>query len=155
MKGQPHVVLKGDHAIVRDAVRRHAASFAAHGYELASIKLDQAPGLPDYPVFLFLNEKTGMEIDLSYGADATGRKAGFVVLIKKPKQGTLDVEDWLMLQEREDLAKLFTDRSPRPDVRAFANNFLRMLTGLLDTDLKPMVDGTNFQETPIDWMGLR
>jgi len=30
-----------------------------------------------------------------------------------------------------------------------------MLDGLLDTDLKPIIDGTTFEETPIDWMGYR
>jgi hypothetical protein len=33
--------------------------------------------------------------------------------------------------------------------------FLQVLGGLLDADLKPILEGKTFEEIPIDWVGYK
>jgi hypothetical protein len=96
-----------------------------------------------------------MEIDISFVAATKGLNGGFTVLIIKPVNHKLSVEAYLKSHGREILTGFFTYHDPTTDVRSFADSFLRMLVGLLDGDLKPILDGKTFEETPIDWMGYK
>ena len=152
---QGEVALTGDSAIVNEVVRQHASSFGRYGFELTGVTLEGSPKLQPFPVFHLLNKRTGMRIDVSFFA-ATGRlNGGFTVLIIKPVNRKLDVEDYLKLHGREELTTFFNYREPTTDVRRFADSFLQMLVGLLNKDLKPILDGKLFEETPIDWMGYK
>jgi hypothetical protein len=152
---QAEVALTGDFATVNEVVRQHAPGFATRGFELTGVTLEGSPRLQRFPVFHFLNSRTRMRIDVSFFADARRQKGGFTVLIIRPVNRKLDVEDYLKLHGREELSKSFSYREPNTDVRGFAESFFRMLGGLLDEDLKPIVDGKVFEETPIDWMGYK
>jgi hypothetical protein len=149
------LALVGDDSVVNEVVHQHAPGFAAHGFEFKEVTLEGSQALGRFPVFHFLNEQTRMRIDLSFSAAAQGLNGGFNVLIIKPENRKLDVEDYLKAHEREALTKFFTYRDPATNVRSFADLFLQMLVGLLDRDLKPIIDGQAFEETPIDWMGYK
>ena len=96
-----------------------------------------------------------MRIDISFCAATRGLNGGFTVLIIKPVNHKLNVEDYLKAHDREMLTEYFTYRDTSTNVRAFADMFLQMLVGLLDRDLKPIIEGKTFEETPIDWMGYK
>lgn len=149
------IVLTGDYAIVSEVVRQHAPSFATYGFEFTGASLEGSPKLEQFPDFHFLNKRAGMQIHVSFSAARAGRSGGFVALIENPVNRKLDVEDFLKLHGRDELTKFFTYRDPNTDVRSFADSFFHMLSALLDTDLKPILDGKTFEETPIDWMGYR
>ena len=40
-------------------------------------------------------------------------------------------------------------------MRGFADAAVRTLLGLFDTELKAVLDGETFEETPIDWQGYK
>jgi hypothetical protein len=145
----------GDFAIVNEAVRRYTPGFSAHGFQLTGVTLEGSAKLQRFPVFHFLNERTAMGIDISFISAAGGLNGGFTVLLIKPENRKLDVEDYLKSHGREGLTKFFTYRAPATDVRGFADTFLQMFVGLLDRDLKPILEGKTFEETPIDWMGYK
>jgi hypothetical protein len=149
------LTLAGDDATVNEVIRRHASAFAAHGFELNEVTREGSVELGRFPVFHFLNERTAMRIDISFCAATRGLNGGFTVLIIKPVNQKLDVEDYLKTHERKTLTKFFTYRDPETDVRGFTDTFLQMLGGLLDRDLKPIIDGETFEVTPIDWMGYK
>ena len=152
---QPEVTLTGDDAIVSEVVRERAAGFEARGFEFTGTKLEGSPRLGRFPVFSFLNRQTGLQIHVSFSSAGTGLNGGFVVTLVNKANRKLDLEDFLKLHGHPELTKYLTYRHPKPDIRSFAESFFDMLDGLLDTDLKPIIDGTTFEETPIDWMGYR
>jgi hypothetical protein len=152
---QVEVALTGDYAVVNEVVRQYGPRFATHRFELTGVTLEGSPKLQPFPVFHLLNKQSGMRIDISFFAATGGLNGGFTVLILKPGNRKLDVEDYLKLHGREEPTNFFRYRDPITDVRSFANSFLQMLCGLLDEDLKPILDGKIFEETPIDWMGYR
>ena len=153
---RPEMAFRGDSAIVREVIQRHSPIFVAHGSEFAGASLEGSPKLQRFPVFHFLNKQTSMRIDISYCATATGRNGGcFTVLIIQPPNSKLDVEDYLKLHGCEELTKPFTHRGRITDVRGFADSFLQDLVSLLDSNLKPVLEGKVWEETPIDWMGYK
>ena len=147
--------LTGDDAIVNEVVHQHAPAFAAHGFQFKEVTLEGSQELGRFPIFHFQNERTAMGIDLSFCAAARGLNGGFTVLIVKPVNRKLDVEDYLVSHDREALTRFFTYRDTETDVRRFADTFLKMFVGLLDRDLKTILEGNTFEETPIDWMGYK
>jgi len=149
------LALTGDDSVVNEVIHQHAPAFAAHGFEFKEVTLEGSQELGRFPVFHFLNEHTAMGMDISFCAAVRGLNGGFTVLIIKPVNLKLDVEDYLKEHGREALTKFFTYRDPATNVRTFADTFLVMLAGLLERDLKPILDGRIFEETPIDWMGYK
>jgi len=136
-------------------MHKHAPGFVALGFELTGADLAGFPKLQRFPVFHFLNRQTGMQIDVSYYVNITGLNRGFTVLIIEPLNNKLDVEDYLELHGHEELTKSFSYHGPITDPRSFADCFLQNLVGLLDSDLKPILEGRVWEETPIDWMGYK
>jgi hypothetical protein len=147
--------LTGDDSVVNEVVQQHAPGFSARGFDFKEVTLEGSQELGRFPVFHFLNERTAMAIDISFCAAAKGLNGGFTVLIIKPVNRKLDVEDYLKEHGREALTRFFTYRDPATNLRNFADEFLRMFVGLLDRDLKPILVGKTFEETPIDWMGYK
>lgn len=147
--------LSGDDAVVSEVVQQYFPAFTAHGFHFQEVTLEGSEALGRFPVFHFHNQQTGMRIDISFFAAAPELNGGFNVLIIKPVNHKLDVEDYLKAHQREMLTKYFTYRGPAADMRSFAEIFMQMFAGLLDRDLKPIVDGNVFEETPIDWMGYK
>jgi hypothetical protein len=129
--------------------------FPPLGFELTEITLEGSPRLSQFPVFHYLNKQTGMRFHISFFAAKDGLNGGFTILIIKPVNRKLNVEDYLKRRERNELTSFFTYPDAKTDVRKFANNFLQMFCKLLDTDLKPIIDGQTFEETPIDWQGYK
>ena len=155
MMSNDDFVLAGDYAIVGDVVNQHRAGFEAKGFEFSSLSLEGTLKMGRYPCFHFLNKRTGMWIHVSFSAANAGLNGGFVVSIEEPGNRSLNIKDFLKLNGRDELIKFFTYRDPDTDVRSFADYFLLMLLGLFETDLKPILAGKTFEETPIDWMGYR
>jgi hypothetical protein len=149
------LALTGDDAIVNEVVHQHATEFAVHEFEFKEVTLEGSQELGRFPVFHFLSERTAMRMDISFCAAVKGLNGGFTVLLIKPVNRKLDVEDYLKEHGREALTKYFTYRDPATNVRSFADMFLVMLVGLLERDLKPILEGRTFEETPIDWMGYK
>ena len=155
MTNQAEPQLTGSYAIVRDVVRQNAPSLAKRGFDFSGVSLIGSPELQQFPSFAFLNKRTGMQIDISFIAAAAGLNGGFNVMIIAAGNRKLDVEDYLKLHKLNSLAKPFTYGDPKTDLRLFADSFFKGLDGIFDKELKPILDGKLFEETPIDWMGYR
>jgi len=149
------LALTGDDAVVNEVMQRYTPGFAARGFEFKEVTLEGSQELGRFPVFHFLNQLTAMRIDISFCAATKGLNGGFTVLIIKPANLKLDVEDYLKAHGREPLKQYFTYRDPATNLYSFAGTFLEMIVGLLDRDLKPIVEGTVFEVTPMDWMGYK
>lgn len=145
----------GDFAAVDEAMRRHAAIFAAHEFLFSGMSMEGSPELRRFPVYRFRNERTSLGIEIAFFAAAEGLNGGFTVLITKPVNQKLDVEDYLDSRGSAASTERFAYRDPGTDVRGFADDFLRMLGGMLDGELKPILDGEYFEATPMDWMGYK
>jgi hypothetical protein len=152
---QGDVALTGEFAIVDQAVREHASCFSRHGFQLTGVTLPGSARLPRFPVFHFQNKRTFMDINVSFYAAPGRPNRGFNVLIVKPVNRKLNLEDYLKLHGRDDLAERFSCPDLTVDLREFAEAFLDMLCGLLDKELQPILEGKTFEETPIDWMGYK
>lgn len=144
------IPLKGDYAVVADVLRRRASVLGNKGFDFVDTAL-QKSAVMEHAMFRFLNKRTGMEIRVSFAPASAGLNGGFGVLITKPVDLRLNVEDYLKKHNKPELTKHFTYRDPATDIRDFAESFLDLLEKLFNTDLKPIVDGTLFEETPIDW----
>jgi hypothetical protein len=96
-----------------------------------------------------------MKINITFFHAVEGLNGGFNASITKPVNHVINVEDYLKLHGRETLARFFSYRDPATDIRSFADTFMQMLCGLFDRDLKQILDGTYFEETPIDWQGYK
>jgi len=153
--GLDDLVLTGDFATVHDVVLQYAPVFAAHGFAFKGVALQGSAELVRFPVFHFLNDQSNLRIDISFISAAGGLNGGFTAMIIKPVNQKLDVEDYLKAHDREAFTRFFTYRDPATDVRRFADTFFQLITGLLDRDLKPILEGRTFEETPVDWMGYK
>lgn len=147
--------LTGDSAVVEEVVRQHAAEFGAQNFELTGVKLAGSAKLQIFPIFRFLNKRTGMAMDVSFFSASQGHQGGFGVLIVNPVNRKLSVKEYLRLHGRKELAQGFNYRDSSVDVRGFADSFIRTLLDLMSNDLKPILEGRVWEETPIDWMGYK
>lgn len=152
---QLEATLTGDDAIVEKVVREHVPVFAELGFALTGYTLGGSPTLQHFPIFHFFNKRSGLRLDISFLAARAGLNGGFNVLIVAPRNRKLDVEDYLNRHKIEEPTGAFTYRDAKTDVRGFASAFLKVLLRLFETELKPVLDGETFEETPVDWMGYR
>lgn len=152
---QQHVSLTGDSAIVAAAINARAPELLARGFEFVSTTLEGSPKTGQFPSFNFVNRKTGLQLTISFSPAPQGLNGGFIVLITKPVNRKLDVEEYLKRRGRKDLESVFTYRDPATDIRKFAESFVDALTRALDAELRPVLEGKVFEETPIDWGGYR
>src|SRR5262249_11790370 len=97
---QSDVSLTGDFATVDEVMRQHSPAFAGLGFELSGVTLEGSPKLQRFPIFHFLNKQSGMRIDISFFAARDALNGGFTVLLIKPVNRKLDVEDYLKLHDR-------------------------------------------------------
>lgn len=147
--------LTGDYAVVRDVLHEREAAFAVHGFELVGVAIEGSASVQEYVVFRVLNKRTGMEVRISFSSAKHGLNGAFVVVITKPVDRRLNVKDFLKRHKRDDLTRFFSYRDPATDIRSFAESFLDMLLELFDADLKRVLDGSTFEDTPIDWAGYK
>ncbi len=142
-------------AVVDEVVRAHAAEFANRGFFLKNATVEGSPESLLLRVFHFSDSRTGLDLRLSFFPASDGLKGGFNAMIVKPLNRKLVVLDYLESRGRSDLQELFTYDDPATDLRIFAESTIRVLLGLLDNELKPIVEGKTFEETPIDWQGYK
>lgn len=146
--------LTGDFAIVEEAVRRHAPDFANFGYELTSTTLAGSPELQVFPLFHFANKKAGMSIDISFFPAQQGRNGGFNAMIVRAGNRKLSVKEYLKTHNKPEWAESFNYREPA-NVRDLSEATLIKILELMGTELKPILQGKVWEETPIDWMGYK
>jgi hypothetical protein len=146
--------LAAEFAVVDEAVGAHASEFAARGLILRNLAEGGTPPFVRSIRFHFSNARAGLRLSVSFFVGRSGARRGFTAMIEKTGHGSLDVGDYLEHHGRSDMARLLIHDGPT-DVRAFAESSLRMLLGLLDDELKPIVEGETFEETPIDWQGYK
>ena len=76
-------------------------------------------------------------------------------MICPPDNRKLNVRDYLDRHGRSETSASFTSDDPTRGLREFAESTVRTLLGLFDNELKPIVEGKRFEETPIDWQGYK
>jgi hypothetical protein len=96
-----------------------------------------------------------MTMRILFSAATGGRNGAFVVQLVSPEGRRLDVRGFLKRHGLDKRAERFTYRDPGTDIRRFADAFFKMLGDLLETDLRPAIEGRVIEETPIDWMGYK
>jgi hypothetical protein len=138
-------------AVIDEVVRSHEPEFAALGFTLKNVMLE---GPPPAIVFQFSNAGADRFLDVSSFLARTSPRRGFSAMISTAANRKLSVHDYLVRHGRSDIAQMLTDDAPS-DVRAFAESSVRLLLDLLNGELKPVVDGKTFEETPIDWAGYK
>jgi hypothetical protein len=142
-------------AVVEEVVRAKVSEFEAHGFVLTNVTEAGTPPFVRSLVFHFSNAGAGLLLSLSFFIGRSGQRRGFTALISRAGNGRLDVGDYLELHGRSDLSALFTSDDPSANLRSFAESAIRTLLSLFDNELKPVVEGKTFEETPIDWQGYR
>jgi hypothetical protein len=139
-------------AVVDEVVRANAPEFAARGFTLMNVTEGGTPPFVRSTAFHFSHARAGLLLDLSFFAG--GNRRGFNALISKPDNGRLDVRDYLKLHGRTETSALLTSDDPTT-LREFAESAMRVLIGVFDDELKPVVEGTKFESTPFDWQGYK
>lgn len=142
-------------AVVDEVVRAAAPEFAARGFVLTNVAVEGSPRALLSLVSHFSNKQADLDLTVSFFAASDGLNGGFNVMIVKPPNRKLVVLDYLERRGRTDLPRLFTYSDPATDLRSFAESRIRTLLDLLDGELKPIVEGKTFEETPIDWQGYK
>ena len=141
---------------IEEAVCGCLSGFAEHGFVLLQASRVGYPRTKSYSAaFSFFNYQTAMEINFSFFPAHEGLNGGFISSIIKHGTRRLQLEDYLKLHGRSELTEFFSYRDEKKDIEEFAKAFLAMFLELLDTDLRTILDGTTFEETPIDWMGYK
>jgi hypothetical protein len=140
-------------AVVNEVIRAHASEFAARGFTLTNVTMNPSQLIRSI-VFHFTNDRAAPRLSVSSFLGRAGLKRGFNAMISTPDNRKLNVHDFLVRHGRSDMARLLTEDAPT-DVRAFSESSVRMLIDLLDNELKPIVEGKTFEETPIDWQGYK
>jgi len=146
--------LSGDFAVVANVVNRYADKMTSLGFYQDRITIEGSPQTVVFIVFHFLNYQTEIILNISFSPARHGRNGGFNAFLIRPGNRKLSLKEYLKLHGLGDAFKSFTYREPI-DVGMFADTFLRSLIRLLEEDLKPFLDGTAWEETPIDWMGYK
>ena len=152
---QNQPALSGDSALVSEVIKTRAPKLLARGFEFTGTTLEGSSKLGQFPVFHFLHKKSGLRLSISFSPAEQDLNGGFIVLITKPVNRRLDVEDFLKRKGRTSVEPFFTYRNGGTDVRRFAEALLDVLDSAFDTELKPVLEGKTFEETPIDWGGYR
>src|ERR1035438_5097968 len=104
-------VLAGDDAVVYEVVRGYVPTLAAYGFDFTGVGIGGSPKLQRFPIFQMLAKRTETRIDISFYASTRGLNGGFTVLIIKPVNQKLNVEDYLKQHGHGDLTKFFRYRS--------------------------------------------
>jgi hypothetical protein len=142
-------------AVVDDVVRAHVPEFAHRGFTLVNVTEGGTRPVVRSIAFHFSHAHTGLLLYLSFFVGRSGTRRGFTALINKHDEGSLNVEDYLKLHGHSDVSASFTLDGPPTDLRGFAESAMQTLLGLLDKELKPIVEGKTFEVTPIDWQGYK
>jgi len=140
-------------AVVEEVFHAYASEFASRGFTLMNVT-DRTP-LTQSIVFHFSNARARLLLNVSFVVGVSGRRRGFVALICNADNRKLDVRDYLKLHGRSEISEMFTSDDPTRDVRSFTESTIRTLLQVFDNELKPIVDGKTFEETPIDWQGYK
>lgn len=146
--------LTGDFGIVEESVRRRIADFANLGFELTDVRLAGSPALQVFPMFHFANNKSEMSLDLSFFPARPRQTGGFTILIVRPGNRKLSVKEYLRAHGESELAEVFNYREPA-NIREFSESALAKLIEVMAKDLRPILEGKLWEETPIDWMGYK
>jgi hypothetical protein len=147
--------ISNENAVVYNIAQRYISYFFSRGYELSDVQVKEHKVIPQRLSLQFINEKIETELYISFFPAITGHNGAFTVMISKPVNQCLALSDYLKIHHRDDLLPYFTYHDSNTDIAVFADAFFKMLMELFDTDLKPIVDGTTFETTPIDWQGYK
>ena len=142
-------------AVVEEVVRTHTSDFAIHGFTLMNVTEGGTRPFIRSLTFHFSHPLPRLLLDVSFFVGRSGARRGFTAMISKPGDGRLDVEDYLKLHGRSDVSASLTLDGPPTDLRSFAESAIQTLLALLDNELRPIVEGKTFEETPIDWQGYK
>jgi hypothetical protein len=142
-----------DFAAVDRVVRAHAPEFAARGFTLTAVTPSPSQLIRSI-VFQFSPNRAGLRFSISFFLGPDGLRRGFNAMLITPDNRKLNLDDYLVRHGRSDIVPLLTRDGP-PDVQAFAEASVGILIGVLDNELKPIVEGKTFEETPIDWQGYK
>jgi hypothetical protein len=142
-------------ALIESVVREHTSEFAERGFKLNKVELANYPKGRTVPIFHFVNESTRLTMRISFIEALSGRNGGFTVLLVKPGNHKLNVEDFLKRHAMQDLATAFTYHGGDSEIRSFAESFIASLIRLMDGPLRPVFSGEVWEDTPIDWMGYK
>jgi hypothetical protein len=94
-------------------------------------------------------------VSLSPFVGGSGPRRGFIALMCNSENRKLNVSDYLARHGRGEIAASFTCDDPTTDLRSFTESTILALLELFDNELKPIVEGKTFEETPIDWQGYK
>jgi hypothetical protein len=145
-----------ENSTVWDAAQKYIPKFAAFGYDLHDAFVDsRSEILPPLLILEFLSRKLGMEIGVSFFPAKKGRGGRFGVRLINSENLRLDVEDFLRNHRRDDLLPYFEYRDPETDIAEFSKDFFEVLMRLFCTDMRRIISGNSFEETPIDWQGYK
>jgi hypothetical protein len=140
-------------AVVEEVFHAHASEFASRGFIF--VKVTDGTPLVQSRGFEFWNAHAGLSLTVSFVVGVSGQRRSFNALIHKPDHGTLNVRDYLKLHGRAEMISVFTSDVPAAELRAFTETAVRTLLTLFDNDLRPVIEGKTFEETPIDWDGYK
>jgi hypothetical protein len=148
-------IVTNEVSIVYEVARTYLGDISAKGYSVRSVKVECKEQIPPCLSILFLNRKIFLELDISFFPARNGGNGAFLCRISKSNGQHLRVEDYLKIHGRHDLLPYFTYLDPKTDIATFANDFFKMLLALFHSDMKSIIEGKTFEETPIDWLSYK
>jgi hypothetical protein len=141
--------------IAARAVESYRERFTKLGLEFLRVRTEQSQLAGDSAAFVFHHTRSGVRLTLSIFPSVAGKRRSAVVIITNQRGQTLNVNDYLTVHKQEKTRAEFTADRDSTDIVAFVERVVGALLILLTTDLKTIMEGSHWEEIPIDWAGYR
>lgn len=136
-------------------LQTHTSDLADRGLVYEDSKTDHSALAGDSVVASFVHRTNAIRLTITVFPGLSIDDRGFLVIIRRANGDALNLIDFLRLRGKGNLIDGFVNGHPQPDIGAFVEGCLQTLLELLDTDLKPILEGRDWESTPVDWKGYK
>jgi hypothetical protein len=147
--------VQGEFKLVEAIMLDNLNFFAMHGLSYVGLNIEHSELTEDTAVFGFRNSSNGIGVEVGFFPGLRDLKRSFSVYITNACGQNLNVREYLRIHNRQDLLDQFIDQGTDTTIRTFCANFLEALASLFSTQLKKIVDGTDWEIVPFNWKGYR
>ncbi len=130
-----------DIAIVSEVIQGCRQAFAAQGFNMSEISTPCLPTGSPFLNVMYLHTPSSIKLSFIFYPASTGH-GGFSAMFVKADNHKMNVSH-----------RPFSESSE--EVKPMAHSFVTNTLGLLAKDFKPVLEGKEWKDMPIDWQGYK
>ena len=129
--------------------------FSAYNYSYTKQEIEHTKTTGGFLTAIYTNDLTGMTIDLSYFPSYRDKKRMIIVTIVSREKKDFYLKEWLTTHGRKHELDRLINQPDDMNPRNFIEEALGVLNRLFEGDLRDIVEGRRWEDTPLDWAGYK